>query len=97
MVMNVDAGGHSVRIKVVGTSGRVVVMESGLPGKLEDWWMVQREVGRFARAVTYDRAGLGKSEDGSGVRDAQAIARELHTALRNAGLAPPYVMVVGHI
>ncbi len=93
--MDVEAGGHRVQMKVVGTSGPVVVMESGLPGKLEDWWMVQREVGKFARAVAYDRAGLGKSEEASGVRDARTIARELHTALANAGLAPPYVMV-GH-
>ena len=93
--MEVDAGGHRVHMKVVGASGPAVVLESGLPGGIKGWEMVQREAGRFARVVAYDRAGSGKSEGGALPRDAKQIAQELHTALRNAGVAPPYLLV-GH-
>jgi pimeloyl-ACP methyl ester carboxylesterase len=43
--------------------------------------------------VSYDRAGLGQSEPGPKPRTAQQMASELHTALKNAGLGPPYVLV----
>ncbi|MGN6366794.1 MAG: alpha/beta fold hydrolase, partial [Phycisphaerae bacterium] len=61
----------------------------------EEWRMVQEGVGRFARAVAYERAGMGKSAAVGGVRDAATIARELHAALVSVGLKPPYVLV-GH-
>lgn len=90
--VDVDAGGHRVHMLIAGDAGPTVVLESGWPGGL-GWEAVRREVGRFARVVTYDRAGIGKSESGPTPRDARQIATELHTALRSAGLGPPYVMV----
>ena len=50
-------------------------------------------IAEFARVVNYDRAGIGWSEPGPAPRDAYTIARELHTALKNAGLLGPYVPV----
>ncbi|HEX4244577.1 MAG TPA: alpha/beta hydrolase, partial [Acidimicrobiales bacterium] len=78
---------------VVGESGPVVVLESGWPGCGLGWQRVRGPVGRFARVVTYDRAGTGKSEPGPSPRHAERIAAELHTALGNAGLDPPYILV----
>jgi pimeloyl-ACP methyl ester carboxylesterase len=91
--LDVDAGGHRLHMLVVGASGPVVVLESGWPGCGLGWERVRGPVGRFARVVTYDRAGTGKSEPGPLPRHAEQIAGELHTALRNAGLAPPYILV----
>jgi hypothetical protein len=91
---DVDVDGHKLHMLVAGQAARTVVLESGLPGGL-GWQEVRQEVARFARVVTYDRAGIGASEPGPHPRDARQIATELHTALHTTGLKPPYLMV-GH-
>jgi pimeloyl-ACP methyl ester carboxylesterase len=96
---NVDAGGHLVRMLICGRGSPTVVFETGARGSggapLEMWEMVQPAVSKFTRTVAYDRAGVGLSSPGPDPRDARQIARELHTALQNAHLAPPYILV-GH-
>jgi pimeloyl-ACP methyl ester carboxylesterase len=91
--LDVDAGGHRLHMLVVGEAGPTVVLESGWPGCGLGWDRVRGPVSRFARVVTYDRAGTGKSQPGPLPRHARHIAGELHTALKNAGLAPPYILV----
>jgi pimeloyl-ACP methyl ester carboxylesterase len=77
--------------------GPVVVFESALGDTSTDWRKVQPQVERRTEACSYDRAGLGQS--GAGVlresSSAQETVEDLHTLLKNAGVAPPYVMV-GH-
>jgi len=60
-----------------------------------NWAWVQHDLAEQGRVVSYDRAGLGWSDTGSGSRDAATSAEELHTALRQAGIGPPYVLA-GH-
>ncbi len=95
----VDAGGHRLRLFVSGTGSPAVVFESGGTGgsgpPLESWERVQVPVSTFTRTVAYDRAGTGFSALGPKPRDGRQIAVELHTALRNAGVPPPYILV-GH-
>jgi len=91
----VAVDGRSMRMLVAGTGEATVVFENGAGGPLEHWGKVQPEVSRFARTVTYDRAGNGLSEDGPAPRDGRRIATELHRALRQADIAPPYILV-GH-
>jgi pimeloyl-ACP methyl ester carboxylesterase len=95
----VDAGGHRLRMLIKGRGSPTVVFETGgspaAGGPLEAWERVQPSVSQFAKTVSYDRAGIGQSPPGPGPRDARQVARELHTALRNAKVAPPYVLV-GH-
>ena len=94
----VDAGGHRVRMIVTGTGnpGPTVILECGIGGSTaSSWGWEQRQVERFAPVVSYDRAGLGASDPGPMPRDGERLVTELHTALGNAGLAPPYVFV-GH-
>lgn len=78
---------------VAGRGEATVVFENGGGGPLEQWGTVQPDVSRFARTVTYDRAGLGLSEDGPPPRDGRRIAAELRRALLSAGIAPPYIIV----
>ena len=85
--------GRSVRMLVAGRGDATVVFENGLGGPLEHWGKVQPDVSRFARTVTYDRAGLGLSEDGPPPRDGRRIAAELRRALLSAGITPPYIIV----
>ncbi len=94
--LTVDAGGHRLRMLVVGFArkGRpTVVLESGWPGCGIGWNRVRGAVAEFAQVVTYDRAGTGGSEPGPSPRHAEQIAIELRTALRNAGIDPPFLLV----
>ena len=91
----VDAGGHAVRTLKAGSGGPMVVFEAGAGSPLETWVRVQRRVAEFASTIAYDRAGNGTSPRGPTPRDGRQIATELHTILRNAKAAPPYVLV-GH-
>jgi pimeloyl-ACP methyl ester carboxylesterase len=94
-----DAGGHQLRTLVSGRGEPTVVFEAGgYPSSgcpLEEWRGVQPEVSKFTATVAYDRAGIGLSAPGPKPRDARQIARELHTALRNAHVPAPCVLV-GH-
>jgi pimeloyl-ACP methyl ester carboxylesterase len=85
--------GRALRMLVSGSGASTVVFENGLGPPLEMWGKVQPHVSRFARTVTYDRAGVGLSEDGPSPRDGRQIVTELRAALRAAGLPPPYVLV----
>jgi pimeloyl-ACP methyl ester carboxylesterase len=89
----VTVEGHAMRLLAGGSGEPTVVFENGLGPPLEMWGKVQPQVSRFARTVTYDRAGVGLSEDGPSPRDGRHVASELHDALRAAGLPPPYVLV----
>lgn len=93
----IDAGGHRLRMLLCGQGVPSVVFEAGGYGAkgnpLEAWKRVQPEVSRFTRTVAYDRAGIGLSAPGPEPRDARQIAGELHTALGNARVAPPYILV----
>jgi pimeloyl-ACP methyl ester carboxylesterase len=85
--------GRSMRMLVAGRGDATVVFENGLGGPLEHWGKVQPDVSRFARTVSYDRAGAGLSEDGPPPRDGRRIAVELRRALRAADIVPPYILV----
>ncbi len=93
----VDAGGHKLHLDVKGEDkgGPTVVLEMGGAGASPLWTRLHPNIGEFARVVSYDRAGIGWSELGPRPRDAYTIARELHTALGNAGLPCPYIPVGG--
>jgi pimeloyl-ACP methyl ester carboxylesterase len=91
----VELGSHRLHILAMGEGSPAVVMESGLPGSVLSWCRVQPEVAQFARAVSYDRAGLGWSDAGPQPRTAARIVDELHALLERARIPPPYVLV-GH-
>lgn len=91
----VTVDGRSIRMLVTGRGDVTVVFENGFGGPLEHWGKVQPAVSRFARAVSYDRAGAGLSDAGPPPRDGRRIASELHRSLRLADIPPPYLLV-GH-
>lgn len=91
----VNADGSVLRILETGKGNATVVFEAGAGGPLEAWTRVQPKVSTFARTFSYDRAGNGSSKKGITPRDGLHIATELHSALHNAHLPPPYILV-GH-
>lgn len=92
---SVDAGGHRIKLLTAGSGGPTVILEGGFGAGIASWTTIHGEIAKFTRVVAYDRAGLGQSELGPKPRTAKVFATELHTALKNAGIAPPYVLV-GH-
>jgi len=94
----VDAGGPTLRMSIAGSAGEgspTVIFDSGGAASLESWGEVPSMVSRYARTVAYDRAGNGLSDAATTLRDARHIAAELRTALKNANVSPPYILV-GH-
>lgn len=94
----VDVGGHRIHIQVTGggsDGAPTVILESGVAAASPSWRLVQPEVAKFARVVTYDRAGLGWSDTGPLPRTPDRILQDLRAALAGAGVKPPYIFV-GH-
>src|SRR3990172_2738206 len=91
----VDVGGYRLHINCQGQGSPTVVIEAGAADCSLSWGQVQREVARFTRVCTYDRAGLGWSERSPQPRTAHNLVEDLHTLLARSGVEPPYVLV-GH-
>jgi pimeloyl-ACP methyl ester carboxylesterase len=95
LLIHVD--GRQIHLQVRGTDsdGPTVVLEAGMGSFSPNWYWVQEELAPVVRSLSYDRAGLGWSRRSRRPRDAQTIAMELHDALREAAIEPPYVLA-GH-
>ncbi|MGH8120023.1 MAG: alpha/beta fold hydrolase, partial [Gammaproteobacteria bacterium] len=91
----VDIGGRNLHIQCQGEGAPAVVLDSGMGGFSLEWTPVQRLLAGKIKICAYDRAGYAWSEPGPPPRTTSQLARELHTLLHNAGLAPPYVLA-GH-
>lgn len=94
----VEAGGFQMHMQIAGKeqAAPTVILDAGMVSFSANWAWVQPEVAKFARVVAYDRARLGWSDPAPAKpRDAGTSAKELHTALQNAGLSGPYVLA-GH-
>jgi pimeloyl-ACP methyl ester carboxylesterase len=90
----IDIGGRRLHLRVEGDApGPAIVFEAGFGGSSVLWSLVQRDVAKFARTCSYDRAGYGFSDFGPLPRSGAQLAAELHLALVHAGLPPPYILV----
>ena len=89
----VDAGGHRLHIYTTGKGNPTVIFENGSGDFSFIWSLVQPKVSEFAKTLSYDRAGFAWSEPGPSPRSFQQITLELHTALKNANISPPYILV----
>ena len=91
----VDAGGHRLEMVFQGRGTPAVVFDAGMIGGMHNWNIVRDSVALHTETVIFERAGFGNSEEGPSPRTAQRLATELHTALQNAGIGFP-VVLVGH-
>jgi len=90
----VDAGdGAQLSLYCLGHGSPAVVFDSGYEDWAPAWAVVQPRIAQFTRACSYDRAGAGFSKPGPLPRTNVRIAGELHTALRNADVRGPYILV----
>ncbi len=74
------------------SSGPVVVFESGLAASRSFWGLVQPLVGQWARAIAYDRSGLGRSPPDGEPRTVARMATDLNDLLDQLGPGP-FVLV----
>src|SRR5215472_3872868 len=91
----VDIGGFRLNLYCMGSGSPTVVFDSGWGDWAPAWSKVQPRIAKWTRACSYDRAGTGFSDPGPMPRTSVRIADELHTALHNAGINGPYILV-GH-
>ena len=90
-----DVGGYSLYVEDSGSGKVNVIFDSGMGDDLSVWNKVANKVSKFSRVITYDRAGLGWSEESPKKRDSKAIIEELHSILKQKNLTGPIVLV-GH-
>ena len=88
----VDVGGYRVHLYCTDSGSPAVVIVGAAFSF--DWGLVQPEVAKFTQVCSYDHSGIGWSD--SGPKDSCSLrVTEVHTALKNAGINGPYVLV-GH-
>jgi pimeloyl-ACP methyl ester carboxylesterase len=87
------ADGARLNFYCMGSGSPTVVFDSGWEDWAPAWAVVQPQVAKWTRACSYDRAGAGFSGAGPMPRTSVRIADELHSALHNAGIKGPYVLV----
>ena len=91
----VGVGDRRLHIHETGTGEPAVVFESGLVSSSLSWSPVQEIVARTTRAISYDRAGIGWSDQTRQPRTVASMVDDLATALKVSGNPHPYVLV-GH-
>lgn len=91
----VEVEGHRMHLHCTGEGRPTVILEAGATGFAQTWAWIQPELSRTTRVCSYDRPGMGWSEDRDTDHDALTLAQHLRTLLDVAGESGPYVMV-GH-
>ncbi|RXJ04590.1 alpha/beta hydrolase [Anaerobacillus alkaliphilus] len=72
-----------------------VILDSGLSCCSIDWHFIQPELSKFARVVSFDRAGYGWSSPTKGMNTSEEVVDDLTKVLEKLALKPPYILV-GH-
>jgi pimeloyl-ACP methyl ester carboxylesterase len=99
-----DIGGRKLHIQISGpesapargpSHGPTVILESGLAATSLSWANAQPRIAKFATVVSYDRAGLGWSDDQAAPATALNAACDLRALVEHANLPGPYIFV-GH-
>jgi pimeloyl-ACP methyl ester carboxylesterase len=91
----IDVGGYQLFFQSFGSRPPTIIFESGGDDGADSLAAVARQVQSFARALIYDRAGLGQSDPAPQPRTIQDAVADLHALLHAAQVPGPYVLV-GH-
>ena len=86
-------GSGRLNLYCLGTGSPTVVFDAGWGDWSPAWAVVLPRVATWTRACSFDRSGYGFSDAGPLPRTSVRTADELHTALHDAGLSRPYVLV----
>lgn len=87
----IDIGGRELHLIRKSSSGPTVVFESGASMSSATWWPFQDRLTDVS-TVSYDRAGLGWSDDAT-LLTMEERAADLHSLLVAAKVPSPYILV----
>ena len=87
--------GRRLHLYETGGGEPAVIFESGLASSSLSWYPVQQLVAEATRTVSYDRAGIGWSDEGVASRTVSGMIDDLAGVLKSSGIRSPYVLV-GH-
>lgn len=93
-LVEVEAG-RRLRAVRAGQGAPLVVFASGLMAPASEWVAVQRLVSEHTATLSYDRAGMGGSDDDPVEPTVQQVAQDLVRLLDAVGATEP-VVLVGH-
>ena len=88
-----NLNGVAMHVHSAGRGAPAVVMEAAIGDFSLTWSLVQPQVARFTRAISYDRLGLGWSEASPMPRTGETLVAELRRLLGEAGIPGPYILV----
>jgi pimeloyl-ACP methyl ester carboxylesterase len=91
--INALVNGHRLFGILDGEGETTVILDAGLGGTSEDWSKIQPEVAKFSKVISYDRAGLGRSEKASIPRTCANIISDIRNLLVAVNLPSPYILV----
>jgi pimeloyl-ACP methyl ester carboxylesterase len=91
----IDVNGEKLHIDCRGSGANTLVLEAGGLSFSANWALIQPLLARQHRVCSYDRPGLGWSENAEPAESLSAWRGTLFTLLQNAGEEGPYVLI-GH-
>jgi pimeloyl-ACP methyl ester carboxylesterase len=91
----IDVGGRKLHSSVYGNGSPTVVLVSGLEAPQAYWNSVIPDLAAKTTLMTFDRAGIGKSEIGDLPTHGEQSAKDLQALLAKLGVPRPYILV-GH-
>jgi pimeloyl-ACP methyl ester carboxylesterase len=89
----VDVNGSKFHIKEYGKGNPTVIFENGIASPMDTWKSIPHSISNVSNVLTYDRAGIGKSDTTSTKRTLPNMVHELRQILKKEKLEPPYIYV----
>ncbi|WP_190284810.1 alpha/beta fold hydrolase [Bacillus sp. S3] len=90
----IDVGGYRLHLTDDGQGGPTVILIHGAGDCSYSWIHIRKELSKFTRVITYDRASMGSSDPGP-VPTPEHTIKELKNLLDKTGAPGPYVLA-GH-
>jgi pimeloyl-ACP methyl ester carboxylesterase len=91
----IDVGGRKLHCCVYGKGSPTVVLVSGFEAPQAYWNSVIPDLAAKTTVLTFDRAGIGKSEIGDLPAHGEQSAKDLQVLLDKSAVPRPYILV-GH-
>lgn len=80
---------------VVGNGQPTVILDAGMGGNSLDWSLIQPEIAKQTKVLSYDRKGYGWSRATSKTATCENHVQDIRDLLKELKLNPPYLLV-GH-
>jgi pimeloyl-ACP methyl ester carboxylesterase len=87
--------GYPMHMYCTGSGSPTLILDSGLGDDWTVWAKVQSALSKTTQVCSYDRSGLGWTDEMSPDHDANTLADQLHALLQQANIQKP-VILMGH-